>query len=70
MNLPPEALHIGDTVYQTDGERIYASTIHSIDEIGAVKVYNTESISFDWRAIGEDVFLSKEEAERRMQKWE
>lgn len=48
---------IGDVVYQTDGVRIYESTIRKI-------IYDTESIAFDESAIGESIFLTKEDAEK------
>lgn len=47
---------VGDTVYQTDGVRIYPSTIK-------VLIYDTNGIAFDERAIGKSVFLTREEAE-------
>lgn len=49
---------VGDKVYQTDGIRIYESTIHMI--------YCTENISFDERAIGKSIFLTREEAEKAL----
>lgn len=55
--LPP--CKVGQTVYQTDGVRIYKSTIKNT-------VYYTENIAFDERAIGKTVFLTKEEAERAL----
>lgn len=50
---------IGDTVYQTDSERIYESKIKRI-------IYDTENIAFDEEAIGQSVFLSKSEAEEKL----
>lgn len=49
---------VGDTVYQTDtdGERIYESTIKRI-------IYDTGNIAFDETAIGTRIFLTKEESE-------
>ena len=61
-----EELRIGDSVYETDGVRIYKSMIQSIDEIVRVKVYNTETSSFDASAIGIGIFLTKQDAERKM----
>lgn len=56
--VPP--VKIGDTVYQTDtAGRIYASTVKNI-------IYDTSSITFDERAIGTTVFLTKEEAEKAL----
>ena len=47
---------VGDKVYQTDGVRVYESTITDV-------IYNTCNIAFDERAIGKTVFLTREEAE-------
>lgn len=47
---------VGDTVYQTDGCRIYESTVREI-------IYDTDGIAFDETAIGKTVFLTREEAE-------
>lgn len=49
---------VGDTVYQTDGFRIYESVVRKI-------IYDTEGegIAFDETAIGTSVFLTREEAE-------
>lgn len=52
--LPP--CKVGDTVYQTDGERVYESVVKNV-------IYDTDGIAFDETAIGESVFLSVEEAE-------
>lgn len=49
---------VGDTVYQTDNAGdIYESEITQV-------VYGTKGIAFDERAIGESVFLTREEAEK------
>lgn len=51
---------VGDTVYQTDtAGRIYASTVKNI-------IYDTSSITFDERAIGTTVFLTKKQAEKAL----
>ena len=47
---------LGDTVYQTDGVRLYESTVRSV-------IFDTENVSFDECAIGKTVFLTREEAE-------
>lgn len=52
---------IGDTVYQIDAERVYESKIKNI-------IYDTDNIAFDKTAIGTSVFLSKVEAEKRLQR--
>lgn len=57
MNNDEANCKIGDAVYQTDGVRIYESTIRKI-------IYDTEGIAFDESAIGVSVFLTKEDAEK------
>jgi hypothetical protein len=47
---------VGDVVYQTDGCRIYESTVREI-------IYDTDGIAFDETAIGTSVFITREEAE-------
>ena len=47
---------VGDTVYQTDGERVYESVVENV-------IYDTDGIVFDETAIGKVVFLYVEEAE-------
>lgn len=54
---------IGDVVYQTDGVRIYESTIRKI-------IYDTESVAFDESAIGESIFLTQEDAEKAKEKYQ
>lgn len=54
-------LNIGDKIYQHDSERIYESTIKNI-------VYETTSITFDKSAIGKTVFLTREEAEKALER--
>ena len=46
---------VGDTVYQTDGVRVYESTVKTV-------LYVTNGIAFDESAIGSSVFLKREEA--------
>ena len=50
---------VGDTVYQTDGNRIYPSTINML-------IYDAGHIAFDERAIGKTVFLTSEAAEKKL----
>lgn len=52
-------LNIGDKIYQHDSERIYESTIKNI-------IYETTGITFDERAIGKTVFLTRKEAEEKL----
>lgn len=54
VNLPP--CKVGDTVYQTDGERVYASVVKKV-------IYDTDGIAFDETAIGTSVFTRREQAE-------
>ncbi len=57
---------IGDTVYQTDGIRIYELEIFDISLRKNKPYYETESIDFDSDAIGKSIFLTREEAERKL----
>ena len=57
---------VGDTVYHTDGIRIYELEIFDISLRKNKPYYETESIDFDNDAIGKSIFLSKEEAEAKM----
>lgn len=51
---------VGDKVYQFDTVgKIYESTINKI-------VYDCGHMAFDERAIGKNIFLTKEEAEKAM----
>ena len=52
-------LNIGDKIYQHDSERIYESTIKNI-------IYETTVITFDERVISKTVFLTREEAEEKL----
>lgn len=56
--------NIGDTVYQTDGVRIYELEIFDVKLIKNKPYYETENIDFDDDAIGKTIFLTREEAER------
>ena len=55
---------VGDKIYQTDGIRIYESTIREIEVSLKSTVYCTENIAFDERTIGKTVFFTREEAEK------
>ena len=57
---------VGDTVYQTDGIRIYELEIFDVSLRKGKPYYETESIDFDDTAIGKSIFLTKEEAEAKM----
>lgn len=58
---------IGDRIYQTDGTRIYESSIHEITYTASKVVYVTESIVFDETAIGTSIFFSREEAKAKLE---
>lgn len=60
---------VGDKIYQTDGIRIYESTIQDFN--AEYMIWCTESISFDERAIGNGIFLAREGAEKALEgmKW-
>lgn len=49
----------GDKVYQTDGVRIYESTVRRV-------LFDADGLVFDCRAVGKSVFLTREDAEQRM----
>lgn len=51
-------IKVGDTVYETDGIKIYERKIKNI-------VYDTGGIAFDERAIGKSVFLNRKDVERK-----
>ena len=59
---------VGDRIYLTDGIRIYKSAIRAIKISSANTVYFTENISFDERAVGGSIFLTREEAEKVAEK--
>ena len=59
---------IGDKIYQTDGVRVYESTIVEITVTTKHTIFVTENIVFDERAIGETIFLSYSEAEAHSHK--
>ena len=66
--VPP--FKIGGKVYQTDGTRIYESTILEIICTSKRTVYITQGISFDETAIGMSIFLTREEAEAKLKESE
>lgn len=51
-------ISVGDKVYQTDGFNTYESTVKRV-------LYDTEKNTFDADAIGQSIFLTREEAEKR-----
>lgn len=58
---------VGDKIYQTDGIRTYESTIREIEISSTNTVYCTENVAFDDRAIGNSIFLTREEAEKALE---
>lgn len=58
---------VGDKIYQTDGIGTYESTIREIEISSTNIVYCTENIAFDERAIGNSIFLTREEAEKTLE---
>lgn len=50
---------VGDTVYQTDGVRIYESKVELL-------IYDCGRWAFNEKSIGTSVFLTREEAEKRL----
>lgn len=61
---------VGDTIYQTDGVRIYTSTIYEITYTENKVIFVTENIVFDEQAINNSIFLTREEAERALKERE
>ena len=61
---------VGDTVYQTDGIRIYELEVFDVSLKNYKPYYETESIDFDDTAIGKSIFLTREEAEKAMERRE
>lgn len=57
---------VGNKVYQTDGVKIYESTINEITLTSNKMIFVTENIAFDETAIGKSIFLSKQEVEAKM----
>ena len=54
-----QTLNVGDKVYQLDtAGDIYENEITRI-------IYDTMTIAFDERAIGESIFLTREQAEQK-----
>lgn len=54
---------VGDTVYQTDGIRIYENKIERI-------IFATNNIGFVETSIGKSIFLTREEAEKALKERE
>lgn len=61
---------VGDTIYQIDGVRIYASTIYEITYTENKVIFVTGNVVFDVRAINNSIFLTREEAEKALKERE
>ena len=61
---------VGDTIYQIDGVRIYASTIYEITYTENKVIFVTGNVVFDVRAINNSIFLTREEAEKALEECE
>lgn len=61
---------VGDTIYQIDGVRIYASTIYEITYTENKVIFVTGNVVFDVRAINNSIFLTREEAEKALKECE
>lgn len=60
---------VGDTVYQRDScGNLYEATVQSIVIDNRRIIFITSGIGFDCDAIGKSVFLSREEAEKAMER--
>lgn len=57
---------LGDKIYQTDGIRIYESTISEITFTAQKMIFVTENIAFDETAIGKSIFLDKKEVQAKL----
>lgn len=60
----------GDKVYQVDCVRVYELTVLSIRVFHNKFYYETQGVGFDNTAIGESIFLTREEAENRLKEME
>lgn len=60
---------VGDTVYQTEGVRVYESKIKGLIYDKGI-YYDCGYFAFDETAIGEVVFLTKAEAEAKLRELE
>lgn len=56
----------GDILFMTDGINIYEIEVRYMTVIEDKIIYCTPYIDFDERAIGNSVFLTREEAEKRL----
>ena len=56
----------GDKVYQVDCVRVYELTVLGIRVFNNKFYYETQGVGFDNTAIGESIFLTREEAENKL----
>lgn len=54
---------VGQMVYQTDGTRIYESCITHVEIYSFATVFYTDGVTFDETAIGQSIYLTREQAE-------
>lgn len=64
-----DTLKIGDIVYETDGVRVYENRIENISKINGKIIYDCGRIEFDESAIGNSIFIRKEDAIRKMNQY-
>lgn len=56
----------GDTIYQTDGVKIYEGVISKVNVLRKHIFYHTNDIIFGEMAIGKSIFLTRKEAEKAL----
>ena len=59
VTLPP--VTIGQKVYQTDGVQVHELTVRKV-------IYETEGVAFDETAVGSSIFLTAEQARKKLSK--
>ena len=59
---------VGDIIYETDGVRIYPSTIYEVTYTSSKVIFVAENIVFDEQAINNSICLTREEAEKALER--
>lgn len=59
---------VGSRVYQIDDVRVYESTVEEITVTRVSTIFCTEGVAFDEMAIGKSIFLTREEAEKALER--
>lgn len=59
---------VGSSVYQIDDARVYESAVEEITVTRINTIFCTECVAFDETAIGKSIFLSREEAEKALER--